>query len=152
MATIHKIIQNYLPAAVSIMFSFISWSFRIPAKLDMDKIMDKSIDLASISFGFLLAVLALLLQGDSPAINRVKDSGNYPTLIELNRKAVLVSGLLVIISLIYLGTAAHEHVYSIQGYELNNTLNSLALGIIIYQLAMVLSFIDIFYFIIKQEK
>ncbi len=117
----------------------------------MEKVMDKSIDLSSISFGFLLAVLALLLQGDNPGLNRIKESGNFPSLVLLNKKAVLASGLLIIVALLYLSLGCNKIVLTLFDIEIRKVVDSISLGVLIYQLAMVFSFLDIFYYIIKQE-
>jgi hypothetical protein len=149
--TIRKVIQSYLAIVLASVFFVLNLKYNIAAGLDMEKVSDKSIDLASISFGFLLAVLALLIQGNNPALERIKKSGQFPHLIMLNKKAVLASGLLVVISFLYLGFKLDKTTIEYVKFDCNNLINSAFLGVLIYQLLVVFSFIDIFYFIIKQE-
>jgi len=47
-----------------IMF-IINYKIQFSSHFDMEKLMDKAIDFSSISFGFILAVLALLIQSTS---------------------------------------------------------------------------------------
>lgn len=117
----------------------------------MNKVVDKSIDLSSISFGFLLAVLALLLQGDNGVINRIRASGKFKDLINLNKKAVLASGFLVVFALVYIALNLDEIRKHLEYVIIMRVADSFFLAVLIYQLLVVLFFLDIFYFIIKQD-
>lgn len=149
--TIRKIIQNYLAIFLAVCFLIVNLKYDLGKGLDMEKVMDKSIDISSISFGFLLAVLALLLQGDNPGLNRIKESGNFSALVILNKKAVLASGLLIIIALLYLGLGCNKIELIQFNIEIRRLIDSICLAVLIYQLSIVFSFLDIFYYIIKQE-
>jgi len=149
--TLRKIIQDYLAIFLAGLFLALDLIYDVSSALDMERVMEKSIDIASISFGFLLAVLALLIQGENAALTRIKASGTYPKLIILNKKAVLASGLLVILSLLYLGFKLDKLDLEAMSLNLSEVLNSLVISVLIYQLAVVFSFLDIFYYIIKQE-
>jgi len=148
--TIRKFLQNYLAILLAVAFFVLNLKYDIGARLDMEKVSDKSIDLASISFGFLLAVLALLIQGNNPALERIKASGKFPQLIVLNKKAVMASGWLVIASFLYAGFKLDETIVQFFQLKCNDLINSAFLSLLVYQLSLVFSFIDIFYFIIKQ--
>lgn len=149
--TFAKLKQDYLAIASALTFFVLSLKFDLSSKLDIGKLMDKSVDLASISFGFLLAVLALLLQANNPALARIKDSGQFSSLINLNKKAVLASGLLLIIALTHIGldlSSLKDYLFEISAIKL---INSVCLSLLVYQLIIVYLFLDIFYFIAKQE-
>jgi hypothetical protein len=148
--TFQKIIQNYLglfSALLMLTFNLIyDWSTNI----DMDKIMDKSIDISSISFGFLLAVLAILVQANNQAITSIRASGSYPTLISLNKKAVISCGLLIVAALIFIGFDLSSSKLIVANHSVRNIFDSICLSILIHQLIVVFLFLDIFYAIIKE--
>ena len=86
--TIQKLIQNYLALLFAVIALIINLKYDFGKSVAMDKIMDKAIDISSISFGFLLTVLAILLQGNNPALIRIKGNGKFEDLVSLNKKAV----------------------------------------------------------------
>lgn len=118
----------------------------------MESFMDKSIDISSISFGFLLAVLALLLQSDTPAITRIKESGRFGELINFNKKAVIASALLAITGLIYVSLKVatdYSHINLYQTVNLRHLIDCIGLGVFTFQIIEVFLFLDLFYFVIK---
>lgn len=62
--------------------------------------LDKVISICSTLFGFLLAILTLLLQGNSPTVNAMKLHGSYNRLINFNKITVLSAILTCTLSLI----------------------------------------------------
>ncbi|MFD2966289.1 hypothetical protein [Sphingobacterium bambusae] len=68
----------------------------------MEKLFDKAVDYSSISFGFLLTVLAILLQTQTKAISATKGAGRFGDLILANKKGAVASIILVFISIGYL--------------------------------------------------
>jgi uncharacterized membrane protein (DUF485 family) len=151
--TISKLQYLLLSFLLAIIVFVLNFKYDFSSNMDMDKLMDKAIDFASISFGFLLAVLALIIQSDSPALQRIIESERFKELIGLNKRAVLSSALLCFTALIYIGFKISETQINISGnVKLHHVGDSLCLAIFIYQITEVLLFLDIFYTIIKQKK
>lgn len=150
--TLDKIKEKYLPTLSAIIIIGLNYKFEFSEKLDMGKFVDKAIDISSISFGFLLAVLALLVQTSNSKIERIKVAGRFSELITFNKKAVMASALLAIISLIYVGLNLQTN--NNQGYIFESLSFKLFADIVffaifIYQIAVVYLFLDLFYFIMK---
>lgn len=61
---------------------------------------DKSITISTTLFGFLLTVLTLIVQSNSPIITDMKRHGSYKRLILFNKSTVLLSAIVCFISLI----------------------------------------------------
>ncbi|MBB4108471.1 hypothetical protein [Pedobacter zeae] len=149
--TFQKIIQNYLGLFSALLILTCNLIYDWSASIDMNKVMDKSIDISSISFGFLLAVLAILVQANNEAIIRIRESGNYPTLISLNKKAVISCGLLIIAALIFIGFDLSSSKASLFNHSVRNIFDSICLSILVHQLIVVFMFLDIFYAIVKED-
>ncbi len=62
--------------------------------------LDKLITICSTLFGFLLAILTLILQGNSQTVNSMKVHGSYNRLINFNKTTVISAILNCILSLI----------------------------------------------------
>lgn len=114
--------------------------------------MDKALDFASISFGFLLAVLALLLQSTGPGMQRITTGGKFPELIKYNKKVVIASALLALFALLYLSFNMHDisacalkDCASIKKY-----VDAFSLSLLVYQVSELFLFLGLFYEIIKQ--
>lgn len=113
--------------------------------------MDKAIDFSSISFGFLLAVLALLLQNTGPALKRIIEAGKFKELIKANKRAVIASAILSLIALIYLSLHMYDSKEIILGTSVELICSSICLLVFAFQVFELILFLDLFYFIIKQE-
>lgn len=75
----------------------LNYSHKLTFLKDND-FLDKIISITSTLFGFLLAVLTLLLQSNSPTIEKMKKHGSFLKLIYLNKTTVLVSIINCILS------------------------------------------------------
>lgn len=62
--------------------------------------LDKLISISSTLFGFLLAILTLILQGNSPTVNTMKVHGSYNRLINFNKVTVISAILNCVMSLV----------------------------------------------------
>jgi len=63
---------------------------------------DKVITITTTLFGFLLAVLTLIIQSSSPTVNMMKKHGSYRRLINYNKTIVLLSAIVCFVSLVLL--------------------------------------------------
>ncbi|GAA4917447.1 hypothetical protein [Mucilaginibacter defluvii] len=151
MMTIDKLKEKYLSTVLALGFALMNCKFHLSSKIDMESFSDKAIDISSISFGFLLAVLALLLQSDTPSIQRIKQGGRFNELINFNKKAVVASALLAIIALLYLSfkvAIIHSSIY-ICGISIHEFIDCVILAVFTFQVIEVYLFLDLFYTIIK---
>lgn len=150
--TFDKLRQKYLSVILSIITAIINYRYYFSLNIDMSIFTDKAIDFSSISFGFLLAVLALLIQSDTPALNIIKINGRFNELISLNKKAVIASAFLVVVALIYVSfkiDVSFKDYCLYHNFHLKKIADSLVLAIFIYQATEVYYFLDLFYIIIK---
>jgi len=151
--TLSKLTYRYLSIIFASIAFISNYCFEFSKKLDMERLMDKAVDFSSISFGFLLAVLALLLQNNSPALQRIIDNDKFQELIDFNKKSVIASAVLAIAAIIYIASRLY-----ISTWVLLNKLSvrlvsdSICLSIFTFQLVQVILFLDLFYFIIKQKE
>ena len=63
---------------------------------------DKVIAITTTLFGFLLAVLTLIIQSSSPTVTMMKKHGSYKRLINYNKTIVLLSAIVCFVSLVLL--------------------------------------------------
>lgn len=150
--TIDKIKEKYLPVISALVVVGLNYQFEFSQKLDMGKFVDKAIDISSISFGFLLAVLALLLQTNNSKIERIKVAGRFSELISFNKKAVSASALLAIISLFYVSSNLQTYNCQLANFSTlscTSIADLVFFAVFAYQISVVYLFLDLFYFIIK---
>ncbi|WP_379090707.1 hypothetical protein [Pedobacter sp. UC225_65] len=146
--TFEKFKEKYLAIILSLLIGALNYKFQFSKCIDMEKLADKAIDVSSISFGFLLAVLALLLQTQTPKLDRIKSAGKFGELVGLNRRAVISSSIVAIVSLLYvsinLGLTNFQH-----NINISILFDSFILITAIYLVIVVYQFLDLFYFLIK---
>ena len=97
--------ESYYPVILSAILTMIFFFLcRIPLKEKVfsKEIISVTINITGILFGFLLTVLALLLQSDSKSLKLIKVYGRFGELIKFNKSAVYASALSLILSLIFL--------------------------------------------------
>lgn len=103
-----KLLKNWeqiYPSFISIVIVIIlhmTLKEELLSRIYSEKILSTSITLTGVLFGFLLTVLALLLQSDNKSIALMKDYNRFNELINYNKKAVYSAGLCFILSAIYL--------------------------------------------------
>jgi len=127
----------------------LNYSHKLTFLKDND-FLDKIISITSTLFGFLLAVLTLLLQSNSPTIEKMKKHGSFLKLIYLNKTTVLVSIINCILSFfLYFGMK----LISDKSENLLNFLSSLNFSLLSFVLINTLLFTLLFYqIIITDEK
>lgn len=112
--------------------------------------LDKIISITSTLFGFLLAVLTLLLQSNSATIEKMKKHGSFLKLIYLNKVTVLASIINCIISFSLL---FGMNLISEKNQDLFKTLTSINFSLLSFVLINTLLFTILFYqIIIVDEK
>lgn len=149
--TIDSLKEKYLSILVSIIVIVLNFTWRFTAMIDMEKLVDKAIDYASISFGFLLTVLAILLQAQTGALKAIKEAGRFKDLISFNKKGVVSSLVLAIYAIVYISIGIENKgqlVFDV--ISLHNLLDNIFLFILMYQLTQVILFLDLFYEIINE--
>ena len=72
---------------------FVSWGIN-------NILPEKSVDICFILFGFLLTVLALIVQGDNQTLKRLRSFEGYGRIIRFNRMVVILSTILGLYSLL----------------------------------------------------
>lgn len=81
-------------------FAYFYWSFF--SFITEKDFFDKVITITTTLFGFLLAVLTLVIQSSSPTVTMMKKHGSYKRLINYNKTIVLLSAIVCFISLVLL--------------------------------------------------
>lgn len=101
--TISYYIEKFGGIALSALVTFIAWKywsfFSFIAEKDF---FDKVIAITTTLFGFLLAVLTLIIQSNSPTVTMMKKHGSYKRLINYNKTIVLLSAVVCFFSLVLL--------------------------------------------------
>lgn len=108
--------------------------------------LDKVISISSTLFGFLLAILTLILQGNSPTVNRMKLHGSYSRLITFNKFTVISAIVACVLSLLLTFCSSSINVSVVI------TFASLNLGIFISLLVNTVIFTLIFYKIVIADQ
>src|SRR5579872_2322978 len=103
---------------------------------------DKLISLCTPMFGFLLTILTLIIQSNNKAIAELREYPSYKRLILFNKRIVILSAVICILSLILITTK--DKLYSIS--ELLLTIpSSINLALFVWFLTDVGIFVLIFY-------
>lgn len=140
-------LSGYISAVIIMYFSFENWE-----KLEFIKsvdFLDKIISITTTLFGFLLAILTLIIQSSSSTINKMKSHGSFKRLILLNKLTVLTSIINCIYSLILSFTINLIELKSLILLKLATTIN---IGIFSFVIVNTLLFTIIFYKIILEDE
>lgn len=140
-------LSGYISAVIIMCFSFDYWE-----KLEFIKnvdFLDKIISITTTLFGFLLAILTLIIQSNSSTINKMKSHGSFKRLILLNKLTVLTSIINCIYSLILLFTTKLIEIKSLTLLKIATTIN---IGIFSFVIVNTLLFTIIFYRIILEDE
>jgi hypothetical protein len=116
--------------------------------LSDDKLYDKLITISTTLFGFLLAVLTLIIQGNSHTINEMKEFGSFDRLIKFNRDVVITSAIVCVLSLV-LGYC--KEMFCTANPWIFNILSLLDIGIFVWTLVNVFIFVILFYQILLSD-
>ncbi len=150
--TLNKLKEFYLSTFLSIVILIVDLFFRLSSHLSMDKFVDKTVDYSSISFGFLLTVLTILLQTQTKAIVNIKNAGRFNDLIKANKRGVALSLILVFVSILFLSLYDSDLLKLIvcKNWTIQSLINSTFLAIFVFQLIEVVLFLEIFYITIRE--
>lgn len=108
--------------------------------------LDKVISISSTLFGFLLAILTLILQGNSPTVTAMKRHGSYNRLINFNKSTVISALITCVLSLLLTFCS------SLISSEMLNFVASINLGIFVSIVVNTLLFTLIFYRIVIADQ
>jgi hypothetical protein len=108
--------------------------------------LDKVISISSTLFGFLLAILTLILQGNSPTVTAMKRHGSYNRLINFNKSTVISALITCVLSLLLTFCS------SLISPEMLNYIASINLGIFTSIFVNTLIFTLIFYRIVIADQ
>lgn len=150
--SLDKFREDYLPIIAAILIASLNLRFRFSEWIAMDTLTDKAVEISSICFGFLLAVLTLLLQTQASKLEKIKDAGRFGDLIAFNRKAVLSSAVLALVSLLYISLEFDVKIYhlgALPKLPISLLLDTFVLAIVTYVIFVVYIFLDLFYFLIR---
>ena len=127
--TLSNLKYRYLSSVIGVITFVSNYKYEYSKLIDTEKLMDKSIDFSSISFGFLLAVLTLLLQNTGPAMQRIIKAGRLKDLINSNKKAVISSAILAFTALIFIGFKLNDSTQFIFDVNLKKISNCIFLSV-----------------------
>lgn len=158
MATFSKIRENYLGilfgALVAVGVFFLNPAYN--RSIDMIRALPQ---LTTCIFGFLLTLLGIILQGDGPVIQKMRDSAKiYNRFIDYNKKIVVLSFVLSIVTLV-IGYVDYSWIHSFLS-SINPKLCTLGGRLVIALLAFgsiwlivdLMTFVKLFYMLIKKSK
>ncbi len=153
MKTIDNLKEKYLSGLIGLLVFVLAICLEPSPLLKMDIFVEKAIDISSISFGFLLAVLALLMQSETTGIKRIKEAGRFSELIAYNKKSVMASAVLAVMCLIYVSLdipESYKQHLLFGSTTIGLIWDSIVFGFFAFQIMSVYLFLDLFYFIVKQ--
>lgn len=140
-------LSGYISGIIVMSISFYYWEifkFIIEANF-----LDKIISITTTLFGFLLAILTLIIQSNSPTIIKMKNHGSFKRLILLNKLTVITSIINCIYSLILSFT---KTIIETKSHILLKILTTINLGIFTFVIINTLIFTIIFYRIILEDE
>lgn len=140
-------LTGYISGAIVVYFSFIYWE-KLKFIVDVT-FLDKIISITTTLFGFLLAILTLIIQSNSSTINKMKKHGSFKRLILLNKVTVITSIINCIYSLFLLFTKEILENKSLTALKIFSSIN---IGIFTYVILNTMIFTIIFYKIILEDE
>ncbi|UZH56335.1 hypothetical protein JRG66_05580 [Salinimicrobium tongyeongense] len=141
-----EILATYGLGIAAFAFSILFWENL--KFLDDATFLDKVISISSTLFGFLLAVLALIIQSNSSTIEGMKQHGSFVRLIRLNKMTVTLAIITSFYSLILL---LGLEIIREKSCEVLIFMTSVNLGLFTMVLANTLLFTLVFYRIIMSD-
>ncbi len=144
--------ENYYPLFISIIITLVFYfgcKSTVRTKIFSKEIISVTITISGILFGFLLTILALLMQSDNNSMKLIKVYGRFGELIKFNKRAVYSSALSLILSLIFLVVIDTEPIkcFYIHLFEL---FKWLWFFVLVMTILKTFRYVDIFYSLIKE--
>lgn len=140
-------LTGYISGTIVVYFSFNYWE---KFKFIFDAtFLDKIISITTTLFGFLLAILTLIIQSNSSTINKMKKHGSFKRLILLNKLIVITSIINCIYSLLLLFAKENLENKSLTALKIFSSIN---VGIFTFVIINTMIFTIIFYRIILEDE
>lgn len=140
-------LTGYISGTIVVYFSFNYWD---KFKFIFDAtFLDKIISITTTLFGFLLAILTLIIQSNSSTINKMKKHGSFKRLILLNKLIVITSIINCIYSLLLLFAKENLENKSLTPLKIFSSIN---VGIFTFVIINTMIFTIIFYRIILEDE
>lgn len=93
--------EKYISLILSLFVSVISYTNKTSfLVITLPDFSDKLITICTTLFGFLLTVLTLIVQSNSETILTMKRHGSYKRLIKFNRRIIILSALVCLLSIV----------------------------------------------------
>lgn len=144
--------ERWYPSFIAVILTFIFYFFcndEVKTAVFTKEILNTCINISGIIFGFLLTVLALLLQSESKAILLIKQYGRFGQLIQYNKIAVYSAALTLILSFLLLIT--FDLTITQRFWEIFVEVSKYIWVFIVFSLmTKTYRYIDIFYTLIKE--
>lgn len=143
-----KILEKYGSMALGIITFYIMFKYIEPEYDDYKGLIDSCLSISTNIFGFLLALLGIILQGNSSTIEAMRRRGAlYKKFINLNKKVVILAFIVILYSV---GLKFNENFYYDKGFEfINSIFVSIFFGCCLALFAETIYFIIIFYVLLK---
>ncbi len=141
-------LEKFSGKLLGLLIGFYFYWHPIEKFISEDVFFDKVLSFSSTLFGFLLAVLTLIIQSSSKTIENMKKNKSYSRLISYNKSIVYISGLLSLLSLIFLSindTCLSKY------YQFLLLYSSVCIGFSIALVVDTIIFLHIFYSIILND-
>ena len=148
MKTTHYYIENYSGITVGAIISVLSYVYANPVYgKTWEFVLTKSFDLGMGTFGFLLAILALIVQGGSDSIKKIKERKTlYNRFVLYNKKVVFLAITISFYAVV--AKLANEH------FTANLLLHRIDLSIYLLLISWFLidtyRFLKVFYLVVKE--
>jgi len=140
-------LTGYISVTIVVYFSFNYWE-KFKFIFDVT-FLDKIISITTTLFGFLLAILTLIIQSNSSTINKMKKHGSFKRLILLNKLTVITSIINCICSLLLLFAKENLENKSLTALKIFSSIN---VGIFTFVIINTMIFTIIFYRIILEDE
>lgn len=140
-------LTGYISGVIVVYFSFNYWD-KLKFIFDVT-FLDKIISITTTLFGFLLAILTLIIQSNSSTINKMKKHGSFKRLILLNKLTVITSIINCIYSLLLLFAKENLENKSLTALKIFSSIN---VGIFTFVIINTMIFTIIFYRIILEDE
>lgn len=106
---------------------------------------DKLLSLSTTLFGFLLAILTLIIQSNSVFVQKMREKQSYNRLIDFNKRVVISTLINALVSFILLFL---DQIFTCKTLYIISSIN---IGIFLYVIINTMLFVLIFYNIIKHK-
>lgn len=146
--TIDKLIEKFGSISLGIIFFLIILIYVKPEYEEYKALVDSCLSVSTNIFGFLLALLGIILQGNSSTIEAMRRRHIlYKKFINLNRKVVIIAFIIIFYSICL---KFNDNYYYEKGFEfINSIFVSIFFGCCSVLFAETMYFIIIFYLLLK---